>query len=180
MLQTYANVLRTPTIGNDAREWYPNANAIASHYGRLYGLTVNQSAGVIAAYSTNRQWAVNVRTAERAMQGNHSHYGFIVDKCDRILQTDSPEEIMEILHGDKIKRFFHNIIKPYDSPYATIDRHMVQPLGLSVKQLPCKYGHALTVYERIEESVIALADSIGEPIPATQAALWIAIRGTGE
>lgn len=47
--------------------WYDGANTIANRFAKQYGITLEQSAAVLAVFSPQKDWYMNVALAERAM-----------------------------------------------------------------------------------------------------------------
>jgi hypothetical protein len=50
-----------------ARLWYDGANIIAQNFGRRFGATLEQSSAVLAVFSPQKDWFMNVSLAERMM-----------------------------------------------------------------------------------------------------------------
>ena len=50
-----------------ARLWYDGANIIAQNFGRKYGATLEQASAVLAVFSPQKDWFMNVSLAERMM-----------------------------------------------------------------------------------------------------------------
>jgi hypothetical protein len=47
--------------------WYDGANILAQNFGKKYGITTEQAAGIIASLSPQKDWYQNVRLAEMVM-----------------------------------------------------------------------------------------------------------------
>jgi hypothetical protein len=50
-----------------ARLWYDGANIIAQQFGQEFGVTIEQSAGVLAVFSPQKDWFMNVSLARRML-----------------------------------------------------------------------------------------------------------------
>jgi hypothetical protein len=108
-------------------EWYNEAFDFCYKLAIKYDITATQAAGIVAALSPQKRWNENKLLAIQFLKtGKAGQYGMLIDKCRRILKisTLTPiEEIADILHGDKIRSFFLNIVTNRD--VVTIDRHMI-------------------------------------------------------
>lgn len=120
------NILREyrATDRETGRDWYLEANGIAREYATTYGLTLSQSAGVIAALSPQTQWWQNLMLARQVMSAGAMVQGHTRDtmrKVNVILATDP--EPLEVLGGLKVRSFYENISQPWLREPVTIDRH---------------------------------------------------------
>ena len=105
-----------------------DAHERAATLAHAYGFTVQQAAGVIAAFSPQTGWAENLRLAEDALYHARAgrtdlisgHTPNVCAKASRILQGEPPESV---LGGRKVRSFYANILRPYRSGAVTIDRH---------------------------------------------------------
>ena len=131
------NILR---VYNDARpeereaglHWYLNANRAAAGIAERYGITVEQSAGVIAALSPGLEWGLNISHADQLIaawrEGKQiplvGTYGWNnIRKAQRILEGENPAEVLNSRTGPKTHAFYHCIARPDRSQHVTIDRH---------------------------------------------------------
>ena len=104
-------------------DWYADAYDIAGSLAERYGVTREQAAGVIAATSPLNSWGANVRLAERVIATRNFSSGYLgtgLRKCERIL---AGEDILTVLHSDKISNFYLAIISAGEHDVAVIDRH---------------------------------------------------------
>lgn len=122
--------------------WYLDANARALQFATDYGVTLEQSSGVIAALSPGSSWDFNLQSTElllsewaRGARDNKlpavGAYGWKnIRKAESILGGKSP---LDALGGPKVRNFYvnilnagENIIEPalgYVGAAVTIDRH---------------------------------------------------------
>lgn len=125
MQPTKKNILKLYRLGpGNGLDWYNKTNGVAQKISATSGLTIYQTAGIIAALSCNKSWPVNLSQAwEFCQTGNAGHIKMVLDKCRQITKTTDREEISCILNGLKIRNFFLNIAEPEKSGPVTIDRH---------------------------------------------------------
>jgi len=62
-----------PEVRDRAMQWYDGANKVANEFGQRYGLSTEQSAGIMAALSPQMDWFKNVTLAERVMDTMKNH-----------------------------------------------------------------------------------------------------------
>jgi DNA repair protein RadC len=62
-----------------ARLWYDGANIIAQDFATRFGTTLNRSAAVLAVFSPQKDWFMNVALAERMMNVWRNHQDTIFD-----------------------------------------------------------------------------------------------------
>lgn len=164
-----------------AERWYSDANKLACWLSRRYDVPVSTVAGIMAVFSIRTSWKDNKRRLVRFLAtGEIRGTKLQRNKIQQIRKTSSVKRIMQILSGDKIKRFFHNILFPSTSPFATLDSWMIKPLetfGVAYGQLTTKGGFAETLYRRIERAIRLVAQSVGRSVATVQAAVWIYLRG---
>lgn len=114
-----------PTSRKKDRLWYQEANESAYFLQRRTSATPDQAAGIIAALSPAMSYARNLqlaRTLIRTGDCNHQ-YSSNTRKAQRILQGEAPTDV---LGGNKVRAFYHNISKPTTEGHVTIDRHALQ------------------------------------------------------
>jgi hypothetical protein len=170
-----ANVLEIWGTATDeqitaAHDWYPMARNLALVIGRG---DIRMGAGIIAALSPQKSWAVNQRLAWRTLSGVVSgQVGDAVRKTQRIMSGEDPDSVLP--KGLKTWHFYHNILEPENSEFVTIDRHAYRAATFewdngSPVIKPKIYSQLLTAYQ--QGARIARV-----PAPAFQAGCWIAAR----
>jgi len=160
--------------------WYDRARAHAEviHPNVLIG------AGVIAALSPRCEWSLNKRWAQTicdaAIAGSSCPSGVhtfaMRSKAWKIARLANPtvEQIVTILNGPKITRFFRNIIG--DTSAVTIDVWAQRIATGKDSSTPPKGAMYLT----LERAYQLAAEQIGVPARDVQAATWVNIRGAAE
>lgn len=99
--------------------WYTTAHQLA---GMLADGDTRTGAGVIAALSANKSWALNQKLATRAFAGNVSgHTGDTLRKVAAILDGTDPTRVLP--QHAKTGHFFRCIADPLDPSAVVIDRH---------------------------------------------------------
>jgi hypothetical protein len=158
---------------NAAREMHPN---------------VLVAAGVIAALSPRQKWDANKRYAgmvcRAALDGSvicpkTASYGVLERKAWAIatMQTPTIDAILKILNGDKITRFFRNIIG--DDNAVTVDVWAARAAGdnkVSPSTGKDIAPHGLR-YAYLESAYQIAAQRVGVTPREFQAAIWCFVRG---
>ena len=118
----------------DGAKWYSSANEIAMNLAVEYGLTLQTTAGVIAALSPRNKWSRNVidaenlietfvRDPESAVNIKVCTFNKNKEKALNILKADQDfytENVRDILKGPKLIEFFNCILHVED---VCIDGH---------------------------------------------------------
>jgi len=122
-----ANILKIWDLASesDKYDWYAEAHEFAQALTRAADITLNQAIGVIVALSPMKYWELNKKIALEFIlkQTPNIHTKIFVNKALAVLQTTSEDEILNILHGNKLQAFYLNIKYPDNSVNLTIDRH---------------------------------------------------------
>lgn len=107
-----------------ALDWYADAHAVASALAVKNGLTLDASAGIIAALSPMQSWGANVNLAARFMAtpgGLTSGYlGANLAKARDIL---AGKDAASILTSPKVGAFFAGILHAGMTDVVCVDRH---------------------------------------------------------
>jgi hypothetical protein len=156
--------------------WYrvasDHANRLAVQHGE--GLSAEQFAGIIAAFSPQRSWNENLRMAEsvanRRMPGcMQNEYGKVV----RMLENEPP---LNILGGNKVRSFYNAIVGDDDS--VCVDTHALKiALGREPepREIAKHFRHAPS-YARAADCYRAASDTVGISPRELQAVTWITYR----
>lgn len=150
--------------------WYDDAYHLACELSEQTGYTVEQVAGVIAAYSINQGWSGNVTLVKRALlEGVFEGMKMVIKKVELILACDGDVDcILNILNGEKIKNFFLNIIGKFTG--VTLDRWALRALGRSYdRATPLQYKKDAAKYKEI-------ATKFGYSPAQFQAIIWVSVR----
>jgi hypothetical protein len=119
-------VFRTATQAQiaGALDWYADAHEIAQALAVKNGVSIETSAGVIAALSPMMSWGSNVSLAARFLAtpgGLTSGYlGLGLAKARAIVGGATPQTI---LTSDKIGAFYAGIVSAGHTNIVTVDRH---------------------------------------------------------
>lgn len=109
--------------------WYLDAHNVALRLAKAYGLSVRQTAGIIAALSPMNGWENNKRKAEQLLiQGNGEGCGLKNNVAKAIAIYNGGSAFMQpdpldILKGDKVTAFYRTILDPFGDIDPVIDRH---------------------------------------------------------
>lgn len=156
--------------------WYDVARADAARIAGLYGLSVEQAAGIIAALSPRNRWSVNVSQAERvaaaAAMGAECPAVSTGDNRKKAWACTRVIDPLDVLTGPKVRRFYQNIIG--DQSAVTVDVWAAR-LAEGENNENAPRGRR---YDLIESAYVTAAAIIGDVSPRdVQAATWIHIRG---
>jgi len=171
------NIMKVYDVSGRGKNWYKKAHAFAA--GLSKDITLEQSAGIIAALSPQKSWSTNQKLAKSfILDGKRSgHTGVFILKCERILMTEQVEEIATILNGNKITSFFYNILYPENFGPVTIDRHAI---GIAVNGPKRRVLGNLSLtdnqYRGIEQAYILAAEQLGIFPHELQAITWVKYR----
>ena len=82
----------TPEFVAASKEWYIGANRTANELARMYNLTVEQAAAVLAVLSPQNEWFNNIAVAERTIEvmTNHLDTPFSEDILNKAVAKNSP------------------------------------------------------------------------------------------
>lgn len=100
--------------------WYEAAKHECQLLARRNGLKLETAIAVVAALSPRVNWGRNVIAAEALVRGYPGEgFGANKDKARRILAGAAP---LDVLSGNKVVSFYHNIRRPTSSNEVTLDR----------------------------------------------------------
>ena len=178
------NILKmyNKTTQEDRLDWYGEANefaqAISQDWQPNQDYNINIACGVLAALSPVKRWEQN-KLAARSMvnTGDCGHMIAFKNKARNIIASDGREEtILDILNGNKIVAFYHNLRHPKTSNYVTIDRHALSiALGYWVADQDYN-GMTAKQFEFFQQCYIWTAEGIGISALSLQSATWERFR----
>lgn len=151
-----------------AAQWYPLALEIAQEIARANGLTVEQSASIISAFSPRCPWQRNIALAYAFAAGQP-----VATMRQLIKTAEKARKVgFAALKGLKTSAFARNIAG--DTQAVTVDVWMMRAAGLKTDK-PNK-----TQYREIERATKLLALELGLQPSTLQALAWICQRGSAE
>lgn len=161
---------------HDGITWYDRARELAM---RLDPDNPARAAGIIAAMSPLTSWPQNVRHAERVYAtGTTQGMGNNVRKAERIFNGENP---LDVLSGDKVTSFFHNIMG--DGEGVTVDRHAIDVAygkvqndaerSAAVKRTKARDGYGLIRQAYIHASAILTNEGNLITPAELQAIVWV-------
>jgi len=86
-----------------ARLWYDGANIIAQKFGKQYNATIEQASGVLAVFSPQKDWFMNVSLAQRMMNiwANDQDTAWSPEMTKQfIMRSGEPQPVESIKKGD--------------------------------------------------------------------------------
>lgn len=165
----------------EGMNWYAAANErISLVIARKFKLKMPAAIGVVAALSPGCSWTQNLTDAAWLAETPTinlplTSYKSNVRKALAILNGEAPEEV---LCGNKVRAFYHNLLHPRSSPHVTIDRHAVRVA--MARNVGSSEGSRMLdrvgVYDRFVEAYTLAADNVGILGLQMQAATWIHYR----
>jgi hypothetical protein len=123
--------LATHSELREGMEWYTQANDYCKELAGRFGISLQQSAGIIAAFSPQAGWIENKRYAVSFLINPKNRLRSLVQdkKAKKILRLKGEDEIYHALAitdaAYKTKSFFLNILNPDVALGCTIDRHAI-------------------------------------------------------
>lgn len=166
-----------PIHHEQGRKWYFAAHDIIQALAQEH--SVSQVSGAMAALSPQVSWPINivacVSLVETGKVMNYTGYKTNVDKAKACLSSHDP---LEILGGLKVRAFYDNLYRPYESLAATVDTHMVRaslntlnPSNQQINYHFSKVGNAL-----VQDALQRVAQDHKILPHMAQATIWLAVK----
>ena len=159
----------TPEQRVRGQAWYKDTHSLCSRLAQYHGLSLYQTAGILAALSPMCNWALNVtgllslvKTGKLPAMGTYNANRL---KAYRILEGERPAKV---LGGPKVKSFYANILRPHGDA-VTIDTWIARVVGLREK-----FG--LREYREVASAIQKVAKGLGLTPCELQATIWLGIR----
>ncbi len=194
ILALYYEATQYPTVVEEGRNWYDNANDWCIGTALEYGLRSEQVAGIVAALSPGNRWdrnkldAVSCIKAEKASEGvegfkSATYHKLNKEKAYRI--ASDQQHPLDVLGGNKVTAFYKLLVSPFDTETVCVDSHAVH-IALGIDDTAIKQAPSLTVklYEKVANAYREAAERINsaamndiEITPAqVQACCWVLWR----
>ena len=115
---------------NNGMQWYKNANQVAVDIACTYGKHVEQTVGIIAAFSPQCDWDNNLKYAETFLRtGTTGRTKYQLSIAEQVLKLETQEEIRKALSttpdgAPKVRAFYDCILDPYCES-VVVDRHAI-------------------------------------------------------
>lgn len=152
------------------RAWYRVAHGLAD---QMSEGNVVAGAGVIAALSAQKSWALNTRMACRAFETGelYGHTADALGKAAKIMAGVDPAEVLPMTL--KTGNFYRTILDPDDPDAVVIDRHahdvaVGKRYGIKNRGL-----HNKTRYATLAHAYREAARRLGEMPSTVQAVTWL-------
>lgn len=167
---------------NDGMLWYKRAYAFCETLAENFDTTVRHAAGVVAALSPACKWEQNLIDAVSIFIDGAdavvTSYSLNKDKAFRIAHWHEDPE--EVLGGDKVTSFYHNILAYDRAGHVTIDRHAVKaavPHGSNLTANEASYyANTPTKYAKMSEAYRIAAKKLNILPHQLQAIVWVTWR----
>jgi hypothetical protein len=166
----YSGLIKNATFGQveQASKWYLDAERVAAQVARNLDSTLEVGASVVSAFSPRERWTNNVTKAISFSLGNHIP-GF---KNNMLMANNAIAFGYDALKGLKTNAFARAIAG--DENAVVIDVWMLRAVGIE-KKTPNQ-----TQYKQLADAVAKVAFDNGMTPRATQALIWIVVRGSSE
>jgi hypothetical protein len=166
----YSGLIKNATFGQveQASKWYLDAERVAAEVARNLDSTLEVGASVVSAFSPRERWTNNVTKAISFSLGNHVP-GF---KNNMLMANNAIAFGYDALKGLKTNAFAKAIAG--DENAVVIDVWMLRAVGIE-KKTPNQ-----TQYKQLADAVAKVAFDNGMTPRATQALIWIVVRGSAE
>jgi hypothetical protein len=166
----YSGLIKNATFGQveQASKWYLDAERVAAEVARNLDSTLEVGASVVSAFSPRERWTNNVTKAISFSLGNHIP-GF---KNNMLMANNAIAFGYDALKGLKTNAFARAIAG--DENAVVIDVWMLRAVGIE-KKTPNQ-----TQYKQLADAVAKVAFDNGMTPRATQALIWIVVRGSSE
>ena len=166
----YSGLIKNATFGQveQASKWYMDAERVAAEVARNLDSTLEVGASVVSAFSPRERWTNNVTKALSFSLGNHIP-GF---KNNMVMANNAIAFGYDALKGLKTNAFAKAIAG--DENAVVIDVWMLRAVGIE-KKTPNQ-----SQYKQLADAVAKVAFDNGMTPRATQALIWIVVRGSHE
>lgn len=128
IIDTFLVVVEKPEQYQEGLQWYNVAHKFVLDLAQVYKLSIEQSAGIVAALSPQLSWARNkkitLQFCAHMRQGNEEtvlHLGATGPNARKAIRIWHGEKPLGVLGGMKVISFYHNLL--LFSSHVTIDRH---------------------------------------------------------
>jgi hypothetical protein len=158
------------------KEWYPNAWSICKQFGKSYDVSPERVAAILAVTSPRARWSKNVEATLSILQDMHRpeykrmpSYGILRKNAAKGMLIANDRYYSRHVTGPKVTDFYLNILG--HTEFITVDSIMSKAAG---------YGSDVNTRIRsdVRDAVRTLSDVLGMTPRDTQAAVWIAYRGS--
>lgn len=139
-----------------AKDWYKGANKIANGLSNRYGVSLEQSSGVLAALSPQKDWYQNVSLADRVLEG----YKKGIDSGSSKPSTDHKKTLKSIYSKEAYAKDVKNIlskpfsdltdtqkamwVRSYDQTFHDRGYDIISPSGESMGPMMTEKGNPAT------------------------------------
>lgn len=153
--------------------WYQEGQAICRELALEHGITLEQAATVLAAFSPMTPWDRNVFLATEFINGRK-----VATLGNNIRMAEAGiVGGIATLKGKKTNAFARNLSGDLDA--VTIDTWMIKAAGI-VREPGKKKGINDTEYNTLALALTKVADANNMPPAVVQAIIWISIRGKAD
>ena len=160
----------------EGQAWYPEAWTHCLNVSKEYGVSAQRVAAVMAVTSPRARWSKNVEATYSIVADSfipdymrQSSYGILGANARKGTQVMTDRYYSKLVTGEKVSAFYLNILG-HTQP-VTVDSIMSYAAG---------YGSDVSkkIRSEVTEACHSLADGFGMTPRDTQAAVWIAYRGS--
>lgn len=167
--------------GNNTINWYQDNHKVLLELCFELCVDMQTLCGVVAVLSPALRWEKNVKQAiavitdyHAGVTGQYMAYGANVNKAIRILDGESPLDVMG--KGKKVIAFFHNLLYcDISLGYTTIDRHVCNILvngKLAATKKSGDYVPTPKAYDVMQNAFVSVASEYGILPHCLQSAVW--------
>ena len=163
----------------EGRTWYNKAH---DHAVRIGGGNVEKGAGILAALSPALAWDSNVAGGYHISKTGTAFGLQTKANNEKALRIHAGEHPLDVLGGQKVTSFYHNILNPEAQEHVTIDRHahdiaIGKPFGQRSDSKPDLGLSAQGRYEHFKSAYLNASEQSGIKVPnQLQATTWVAHR----
>ena len=127
-----------PGVRDQSKRWYDGANKIAKSFSEKYGITDQQSAGVLASLSPQKDWYINASVGERVIDiyKTKTHLGFTPEMKEVSKRIYAKPQYKDDLNAAQTKDFNDLTleqksiwVRAYDEAHNTRNHRLITPEG---------------------------------------------------
>lgn len=162
-----------PAVVQAGSRWYVEGQSMCRELALEHGITLEQAATVLAAFSPMTPWDRNVFLATEFINGRKvATLGNNIRMAEKGIVGG-----IDTLKGKKTNAFARNLSGDLDA--VTIDTWMIKAAGI-VREPGKKKGINDTEYNTLALALTKVADANNMPPAVVQAIIWIQIRGKAD
>lgn len=156
--------------------WYRQARFISRVISVISGISIENSAGVVATLSPMNRWEDNVSDAIGLARDVTAKVRTTEPNKKKAIRILSGESADSVLSGEKVRAFW-SIIAGHEVERVAVDRHLYRAaMGSSWISTRDSAPRDLREYREIEQAFVAAAERVGVSVSCLSSVVWAVMR----